>query len=82
MVGTTVGLSASQPANAIQSSLLDPQLLGDRWIVPAHLLDEPLGVLAADEDLDDGRSLARAARGRRGDLVATCDERIGCGACI
>jgi len=37
-----------QPAR-IQLALLDPELRRDLGIVTAHLLDEPLGVLAADE---------------------------------
>jgi hypothetical protein len=34
------------------SSLLDPQVAREFGIVAAHLLDEPHGVLAADEHLE------------------------------
>ena len=40
-----------QPAR-VEFTLLDPKLCCERGIVAAHLLDEPLGVLAADEGLD------------------------------
>jgi hypothetical protein len=40
-----------QPAS-IQLPLLDPELLPDLGIVATHLLDEALGVLAANEDLE------------------------------
>lgn len=41
-----------QPA-AVQLALLNPpQLRRDLWIVAAHLLDEPLGILQADEHLE------------------------------
>ena len=40
-----------QPAR-LELSLLDPQLRRELGIVAAYLLDEALGVLAADERLD------------------------------
>ena len=40
-----------QPAR-LELALLDPQLRRHLVIVAAHLLDEPLGVLEADERLD------------------------------
>jgi hypothetical protein len=33
-------------------ALLNPQLRGHLGVVSPHLLDEPLGVLAPDEDLE------------------------------
>ena len=39
-------------SSRLELPLLDPQLLRNLGIVTAHLLDEPLGVLAPDEDLE------------------------------
>jgi hypothetical protein len=33
-------------------ALLDPQIAREPWIVAAHVLDEPLSLLAPDERLD------------------------------
>ena len=52
-----------QPAR-LELALLDPQLSRHVGIVAAHLLDEPLGVLAADEVLElatSGKSGERAS---------------------
>ena len=50
----------AQPAR-LELALLDPQLRRDLGIVAAHLLDEPLSVLAADEhlELDAEREVGR-----------------------
>jgi hypothetical protein len=39
------------PAN-VELALLDPQILRHLWIVAANLLDEAVGVLATDEQLE------------------------------
>jgi hypothetical protein len=36
----------------LELPLLDPELRRELGLVTAHLLDEPLGVLAPDEDLE------------------------------
>jgi hypothetical protein len=55
--------AAVQPYR-LELALLDPQVARERWIVAAHLVDEPLCVLAPDERLD-GVSEWEVGRGRR-----------------
>ena len=54
-----------------QLPLLDPQLARELGIVAAHLLDEALGVLAAEEDLD-----GVAQRVRYGDQTTGAESEI------
>jgi len=54
-----------QPTDAFELSLLDPKVGGDPGVVAANLLDEPLGILAADERLDRAPSGGSVAPVRR-----------------